>query len=218
MPIHLKPVNDKINFTLFLSAIFCIIGVDTTVLAMKDLVLSYSNFDSKKSVSTIIDWFPFICIKSSLKSLTTIPNLSASGSVPITKSLLFFLAISIASINANLSSGFDDFAWVKLPSGVICLSTSLSSKNPVFFKSVGISLCDVPCNEVKTIFKFFSEFGYNLLKKDNDFSTYNSSIELSSVWIRFSFCLNFISEYLTLLISSVNLLSIGGTICPPSSQ
>ena len=185
---------------------------------MKDLVFSYCNLDSKKSVNTIIDWFPFICIKSPLKSLTTIPNLSASGSVPITKSLLFFLAISIASINANLSSGFDDFAWVKLPSGIICLSTSLSSENPVFFKSFGMSLYDVPCKEVKTIFKFFSEFEYNLLKKCNDFLTYNSSIELSSVWIRFSFCLNFIWEYLTPSISSVNLRSIGGTICPPSSQ
>ena len=40
-------------------------------------------------------------MKSPLKSLTIIPNLSASGSVPITKSQLFFLAISIASINAN---------------------------------------------------------------------------------------------------------------------
>ena len=60
-----------------------------------------------------------MCIKSFSKFLTAIPNLSASGSVPITKSLFSSVARSMALDNEFESSGLDEFTLVKFPSGFI---------------------------------------------------------------------------------------------------
>ncbi len=76
--------------------------------------------------------------------LTAIPSLSASGSVAITRSALFFSAVSIAIFNASGSSGFGDFTVGKLPSVISCSGTLMMFRNPNSLRAEGISLPPVP--------------------------------------------------------------------------
>ena len=90
--------------------------------------------------------------------LTAIPNLSQSGSVPITISAFVCSAISIAILSASGSSGFGEITVGKSPSGVACCATTCTFVYPAASKTRGIMVIEVPCSAVKTIFRSFLAF------------------------------------------------------------
>ena len=49
----------------------------------------------------------------------------------------------------------EEFTFEKFPSGFIWELTQNIFEYPALFNISGISICEVPCNAVKTIFKFF---------------------------------------------------------------
>ena len=77
-------------------------------------------------------------------SLTAIPSLSQSGSVPITISAFTLLARSIAISKASGSSGFGDFTVGKSPFGNDCSSTICTFLKPANFNDSGTAVIDVP--------------------------------------------------------------------------
>ncbi len=164
-------------------------------------------------------WFPFNNISLLLRSLTAIPSLSPSGSVPITISACFSSASFIAISSASGSSGFGDLTVGKSPFGSACSFTIKTLVYPAFSRTCGFTVDAVPCNEVKTIFRSFrasaeiSELPFLTEASRNALST------LASIFsIRSSFALKLISLNWSLLISSITILSWGGTSCPPSCQ
>ena len=182
------------------------------------ILFSSFHFFNKNSVITTIVWFPFISFMFPSVSLTATPNLSQSGSVPITISAPILFAKSVAIFKASGSSGFGDFTVGKSPSGTLCSSTICTSVYPAFAKASGTETIEVPCKEVKTTFKF----SLSILGDKEPFFTAaainTSSTSLPMVSINASFAVNLISEKSKAFTFPIILPSCGGTICPPSAQ
>ena len=126
LAIHLKPVNTILFSTLYDSASLLIIGVETIVVAINSspLILSsdFHFFNKKATIITMV-WLPLSnCILPS-EFRTATPNLSQSGSVPITISAFSFSASSKAIFSAAGSSGFGEATVGKSPSGFSCSFT-----------------------------------------------------------------------------------------------
>ena len=149
-------------------------------------------------------------------SFTAIPTRSVSGSQPITKSAPVASAWATAMARAALSSGLGLATVGKLPSGVLCASTSCTLVKPAFTKAGGTLTIEVPCNAVKTMFKSVLP----ALFKDNPaiISVYFSSSSVPTFSISASFASQRISSNLVARTCSMTPLSCGGTNWPPSFQ
>ena len=86
-------------------------------------------------------------------SFTIAPTLSQSGSVPIIKCASFFLASSMASLKAFLSSGLGYSTVENSESGISCSGTTKILLNPISFNTLFTGTLPVPCRGVSTTLK-----------------------------------------------------------------
>ena len=155
---------------------------------------SFFHFSNKNLVITTIVWFPFINFMFPSVSLTATPNRSQSGSVPIRISASILSAKAVAIFKASGSSGFGDVTVGKSPSGRLCSSTICTFEYPALANASGTEMMEVPCNDVKTIFKFFLSIWSDKDAFFTDAFIKASSTSFPIISIKFSFASKFISE------------------------